>query len=311
MGSIRWWSEALARGVGAEVPAPGGKLDPVAGIFGTTDRKRLFSMTVTKEGQTAPIVPRQYSLPNRAAKLADINLRRAAMGKPPLKDVQDSTWYYPSGARDGDLAVRMTKLRPEFDPKLVGGVLRFISRWGALGAKAQLGMGVIGFPIDGEPSYGELVGWLNMIAMPGKEAKLPAVDSMFFAKLPPPATSGFSPEDRRNTFWLKYQVRELWRSNQTLRHEMMGSVSGNTRLGARISLSWPYRLLSGHIEMRVWGWAPGGLANRDALVLQPIFKCLSAASPTPLGWHEYGATARDPNSAGLNRVEFVEQLLST
>jgi CRISPR-associated protein Cmr1 len=268
LGSLRWWLEALARGRGAHVPdptrdapeydpdkGPTGGLDPVSLLFGATGWRRRFRLEVTKDGQ--------------AVKLGNIRIETGTT----RHDDGFSTWYFKSKARVGDFEVRVSG-NDEDDLVLLGGLLGFISRWGAVGAKTQNGCGVIQYEATTSEQEA-LRAWLNRLR-PGPNEDLPRIDRMFFAQL----QDEKRPFERDDPFYLKYRVRELLHHptsdpdevegplrrsidaalrDQTLwmemRHDLMGYTveHSDEREGAKIHMSMPY---DGGLKMRVWGWIP-------------------------------------------------------
>ena len=78
---------------------------------------------------------------------------------------------------------------------------------------------------------------------------------MFFARVKVRSTT------ESDTFDLKYDLRDMFRQefkNDNLRHTIMGFVRGQTRIGAKIMMSYPYE--DGVI--RLWGWIPTSVASQ-------------------------------------------------
>jgi CRISPR-associated protein, Cmr1 family len=148
IGSLRWWHEAIVRGLGGEACDPSrgectfnaekyqqssasvlsqrlrdAGLCDACQLFGATGWRRRFRLTVVDD-QTQPIW----------AGLQPLNIR------PPDRA---RGWFLPPG-RMGTFTVRMTG-----DPEAVqriAALLIFLEQWGSLGAKPQLGYGA--FRID-------------------------------------------------------------------------------------------------------------------------------------------------------------------
>jgi len=150
LGSLRWWYEAVVRGLGGEACDPTGHKHELSGqrlkryrqarregkdwwtaldeagicdackVFGTTGWRRRFRLEIL-EDKTEPIWERQDQM---------LNIR------PPGRT---RGWYLPPG-RMGTLTLKFSG-----DPKalsLMAALLLFLEKWGNLGAKPQLGYGV-------------------------------------------------------------------------------------------------------------------------------------------------------------------------
>ncbi len=137
VGSIRWWTEMLLRGIDKSACDPtsdnrcpdkknvnGKKMDSYCHsclIFGSTGLRRSFKFDLIGgkpifSGSTINIRP--------------TNRRRG--------------WYL-GGGLEGTLKLNITQLNIDFNKVLVDVPLIVASRWGAIGAKNQLGYGVIEF----------------------------------------------------------------------------------------------------------------------------------------------------------------------
>jgi len=149
LGSLRWWYEAIVRGLGGEACDPStGKcrfdaeayeksqadnerqrlrdagLCDVCQVFGATGWRRRFRLEIGKDTTKQAWTPPPDML----------NVR------PP-----DRTrgWYLPPG-RVGQVTMRF--MGDDQALALVAALFRFLERWGAIGAKPQLGYGV--FAVD-------------------------------------------------------------------------------------------------------------------------------------------------------------------
>jgi CRISPR-associated protein Cmr1 len=150
LGSLRWWYEAIVRGLGGKAcdPSKGecrfdtGKYEKrtasderqrqrlrdaglcdVCQLFGATGWRRRFRLEVTND-QTAPLWTGNQPL----------NIR------PPGRN---RGWFLPPG-RMGTFTLRIHGDAASVARLLA--LLRFVERWGSLGAKPQLGYGVIAIP---------------------------------------------------------------------------------------------------------------------------------------------------------------------
>ena len=147
LGSLRWWLEACARGAGIQVPDPVTdnvkydskdrlSLDSVSRIFGATGWRRRFRLVVTG-GKEWEIPPKIW-----------INKREDPWN--PAKKTIYTTYFYNGGRAWGncfELQIRPIALwdsrYDRMSYKLFGDLLKLIAKYGVLGAKPQLGLGVV------------------------------------------------------------------------------------------------------------------------------------------------------------------------
>ncbi|MCS7288754.1 MAG: type III-B CRISPR module RAMP protein Cmr1 [Roseiflexus sp.] len=127
LGSLRWWYEAIVRGLGGTACDPsrgecqlGTQMCDVCQLFGATGWRRRFRLAVIND-QTAPLWQGDQLL----------NIR------PPGRN---RGWFLPPG-RMGEFTLRLDSDQESIARVLA--LLRFVERWGSLGAKPQLGYGVV------------------------------------------------------------------------------------------------------------------------------------------------------------------------
>jgi CRISPR-associated protein Cmr1 len=205
------------------------------------------------------------------------------------KTSKSPTWYFPKDLKDkpksGTLVIQITSLHPDFNPEIIAGLIQFIADLSALGARPQMGFGVIkveGDLINTRPLYNWLIGTAeNKIYQ-----DLPSLQNIFLAQIQPRNTnSSFVEQD---IFNLKYDLRNCFRTEEVigaeemkthvkseskslilkkdrkdvsiseddggknLRHFIMGTVQ-NDRVAAKVKISRSY---DNDKLMRVWGWIP-------------------------------------------------------
>src|ERR1017187_7776388 len=320
LGSMRWWLEALLRGVGARVPEPERALyDPEKGessldsaslIFGATGYRRRFRLTIAdKKTENKRLV--KVELPSKRYQVF------YADGNPVLENGQPKwttpSWHFEkTGPIEGTIRLRITPLHEKCDPALVTDLLTFMSKFGALGARAQMGFGVVKI-IDGESNGDALYDLLKRPRENEPSHGMPALHQMFFARVS--LSTGAALTDQE-TFLLKCDIRRLF-TDANLRHEIMGWVKPNsdTRSGAKIHMSRPY---NGSSALRLWGWIPGDEADgrpidRERAVLQPLYTYLNPSPPNTPGpfkldsWMEWNST-RDRRPAIESRLDFFDRL---
>jgi CRISPR-associated protein Cmr1 len=320
LGGMRWWLEALLRGVGGEVPDPTsadrtgfdpdkgktGGLDPASLIFGATGYRRRFRLTLgEKTIEAAPV--ENTKLPSK---------RHPVIG-PDGQPVLDSSghsktkvpeWFFKSSPVAGSVALRITPLHKEFDVALISDLLGFMAKWSALGARAQMGFGVV--KITGSETNGAA---LSEFLTKHKGSRggqgLPALHQMFFARVARRQPGTLLTAE--HAFSLKYDIRRLFSGDTPLRHDIMGWVEPHSdkRIGAKISVSRPYH---GSSSLRLWGWVPdlslqGQERNRERDVLQKIFSYFSSGPFRLESWREWNS-ARDPGHDGESRLDFFDRL---
>lgn len=263
LGSLRWWYEAIVRGLGGEACDPStGKcrfdgeayeksqadderqrlrdagLCDVCQVFGATGWRRRFRLTILDN--TTP----DSSVESKAKANRSYTDSRGTAHTP--------TWYFPNNPSDkprsGNLILQIQSLAPSFSAEVIAGLVQFIADWAALGARAQMGFGVIELE-EGRVATHPLYDWVVPLADGERYPHLPSLRNIFLARITPKNGGQFSGQD---TFNLKYDLRQLFASDQRLRHFIMGTVKGQ-RMAAKVKMSRRYD--DGHL-MRVWGWIP-------------------------------------------------------
>jgi len=333
IGSMRWWYEVMVRGLGGHVCDPSqGKcafdaekyaestapderqrlrdagLCDVCQVFGATGWRRRFRIRIFDENvsnaQIAPTVSltdRQYT--DRQGK------------------TRTPTWYFrdptrsgvvPNTPKEGYFRITVQSLESTFQLEIIAGLIQFIADWAALGARVQMGFGVIE-PANGRIDTKPLYDWL--VVSTGNETypnlpSLPSLRNVFFARVTPKSDS-FSEKD---TFNLKYDLRQLF-ADASLRHFIMGKAYMNgprkgERIAAKVKMSRPY----GDGLMRVWGWIPEeadvyrGTWDRNAVV-DAIYRHLKTNYDLQI-WRELNSS-RDTETPNNGDVQtFLESLLA-
>lgn len=302
IGSFRWWYELLARGMGGQVKKASDSqfnkdeyqqhngqneierlrlagLCDVAQVFGATGWKRRFRLVVDDHTK-ARSVPR----PIRADR------------------PENRGWYFPGDPQEGNLDLTIQSLHSDFKPELIGGLIQFLSDWAAIGAKNQLGMGVVDTAerIDTTVLFNQLKSINGTYSYPS----LPSMDNLFLAAI------RTNTNRLQETFNLKYDLREQFRSDAQVRHFIMGTVKGSQRQAAKIKMSWPDQ----NNTVRVWGWVPHQPHphysrgwDRERIITS-IHEHLSQNYDC-LYWNEMN-TSRDTNHVPMDNKElFLKTLL--
>jgi CRISPR-associated protein Cmr1 len=238
IGSLRWWYEAIVRGLGGwacdpsqgsciyDEKKPNNGLCDVCQVFGATGWRRRFRLVVQDDQMreqpvTHPIKAGRSYQDNRG-------------------NTRTPTWYFQNPPQAGQFSIQIQSLQPEFSVETIQGLIQFVTDWAALGARPQMGFGVVEITserLDSNPfNTLELTG-------NGSDERLPSLQNMFFARIQHPNATD------QNTFNLKYDLRLLFANDTGVRHFVMGTVKGD-RIGSKIFMSRPYA----NGLMRVWGW---------------------------------------------------------
>lgn len=275
MGSLRWWYEVLVRGIGGRVcsmndPCRYDKEEPYQGlcdvcrILGATGWARRFKIIIREENQP----PKKPSPSTSGGRVFTLSRDHPA--------VHDPKWYLSSDPLDGDVTLELIATLPLevkeegkwppveeklLDPKVIGALIQLIADRGSIGAKPQMGLGVV--RVVDRQSTQPLLDHLKQLVEKQKHYKgnrgnshedeeLPSLRNMFFARV----KVNWTPASESDTFDLKYDIRDMFRQafpkDVNLRHTIMGSVRGGNRQGAKIMMSYPYD----NGTIRIWGWIP-------------------------------------------------------
>ena len=158
------------------------------------------------------------------------------------------SWYFNSNAIKGEMELDIIALDRKFSPMLIFELLHFISRVGALGARPQMGFGVVSaFPSDGAKIPRSLIADQllkdRFLDNPKEEiwdGGMPALHNMFFAEIRPRDPNGVTDN---STFLIKKQIRDRFREGSNpaeLRHFVCGHLDRQTRMGSKVMVSRPF-----------------------------------------------------------------------
>jgi len=187
------------------------------------------------------------------------------------KKKQPSAWYFPRG-RPGPLSLTLLPRRPndgETVPLLLG-LLEFIHRNAALGARTNLGYGLFEWEerpanLPSAETFAALVARRAGIGRRGGTGRWPDLREMFFAEVH--LGESWEPADFVN---FKYDLRAAFRDGRTiqrllpnthqrrqLRHFLLGTVRDDPNQASKIKMA----LLPDRRTLRVWGWVPEDLTK--------------------------------------------------
>lgn len=350
MGSLRWWYEVIVRGLGgwacdptdpkkskclydAMQPETFKEICDVCRIFGTTGWARRFRIVLTEDTevwQKHPIYPEDsridvknrvtFSLSNSQKQLLCPNRKvpNWYLNSSPLVG-QIGMKIIPSGSREIGTA--------EFlQAEIIGGLIKFIADWSSLGAKPQMGLGVVDIvhinPLKDEQHLSEQ--FCNFVVKDVKEhIKLrqkentnirqpsnqdgPSLRNTFFARIHTQTDS------IQGTFDLKYNLRKTFRyddesrNERDLRHFVMGYVQGSNHTGAKVMISYP----DANNAIRVWGWIPEEV-SKFGTSREQVIKLIHSHLTTHYKisyWREFNSTRDTTRIQYTNPQEFLDSLL--
>jgi len=171
MGSLRWWTEVLLRGMeefacdptsNSRCPDDGNYCSSCM-VFGATGRRKLFRFEINGG--------KRISFPR-------INIKPSNRSR---------GWFFGPGVA-GNLELKMIPLDEKFDEVLVLTPLIIASKWGGIGAKTQLGYGVVEVTNPPDISFENFKEVLGNLSQERKrqrsnEPGFPDLREMFFAKV--------------------------------------------------------------------------------------------------------------------------------
>jgi len=186
LGSLRWWLEMFVRGLGGWVNDPtqdersgfdrerydkskateertrlrDAGLCDVSQVFGATGWRRRFRLDIQDGTNPANAVTSQIQAQRS---YQDSNGR-----------MRTPTWYFPNKPRAGQLALQIQSLAQDFPPEVIAGLVQFVADWAAIGARAQMGFGVIE-PVNGRIETRMLYDWLSATTGSRRYPSLPSL----------------------------------------------------------------------------------------------------------------------------------------
>ena len=304
IGSLRWWYEVVVRGLGGWACDPSEhsciydsakglpSICDVCQIFGTTGWARRFRLTVTQQQKTNGISGTRQPDGQR--------FKRNNQSDRP-------NWYYKSGGFIS-ATLDVTKLHAEFDAILILGLLKLLERQATLGAKPQMGYGIIKVEDQEQFEIDKFTEAIKLTTGNPIALNKPNLENLFFAEIE------LAQEDNPITplLNLKYDLRAAFRAKPSrlnrdeqkqLRHFVCGTVK-DERMASKIAIS---QLING--KLRVWGWIPHSLpvqgTSREEVVALIYTTIQSFGQVTK--WREL-ASVRD-TSGLIEPLEFLKSLL--
>jgi len=239
-------------------------------------------------------------------------------------------WYLNSSPLVGQIGIKIIPSGPReigttelLQAEIIGGLIKFIADWGSLGAKPQMGLGIVrvNAPKD-EQHLSEQ--FCNFVVRDVKEhveqrqkenSKThqpssqdgPTLRNTFFARIHTQTNS------IQETFDLKYNLRKIFRyddesrNERDLRHFVMGYVQGSNHSGSKVMMSYP----DANNTTRVWGWIPEDL-SKFRTSREQVIKLIHSYLITHHkvnNWREFNSIRDTTSIQYTNPQEFLESLL--
>jgi CRISPR-associated protein Cmr1 len=258
IGSLRWWYEAIVRGLGHKACDPTASKEEnscsACKLFGYTGSKRKFSMNIITDRN-----PDEYSV---------LNIRPYGRSR---------GWFLPPGFT-GDITIHLHGKEDDVDQ--IVSLIHWLSSHGSIGARPQLGYGV--FKVQRPLSVKSFnLHILNEIPGENQPRDLPDLRSFTFFKF------HFVP---RNENWWKtirnfhplfkdaqklqtleelagknmipvspllkdyFRFKKEWKSFKTTKW-LFGAIERGRKQRSRINFSWAYKV-EDQWEVRGWAWLP-------------------------------------------------------
>lgn len=312
IGSLRWWFEVLVRGVGGQAcdptdheclydpNKPNNVICSVCKVFGTTGWRRRFRLSVEEtdmsDATISPLIEASRLYTNRKGN----PISPAWYFRDPTRE---NVRHQPANTpKQGTLTIRIQSLFRDFRTEsIISGLIQFICDWAALGARTQMGFGVVQLE-TGRIDTLSLYDHLMAVAGDRTYTHLPSLKNLFLACI---QKDGIG---EKETFNLKYDLRRCFSSDSNLRHFIMGTIKGQ-RIAAKVKMSRSY----GDGLMRVWGWVPeeasvyGDSWDRDKVV-DAIYQYL-INHYTLKTWREMNSTRDTELPNCKDALQFLRSLL--
>jgi len=252
MGSLRWWTEAILRGIGSYACDPTGdnrcpkenkngnkkvtQYCPSCLIFGATGRRRMFRLVINDRTKVF----------NGDA----INIK---------PNGRKHGWYLGSGLV-GEIDLQIIPLDRNFDKNLILVPLAIAANWGGIGARTQHGYGVVNIQEKKELNFKNFQSALEKILKNDHLNKLtiekskmtnnslPDIKKMFFAKVQFEAKD----DDVKKLCETKNKDKK---KNRRIKNWLFGTIR-NKKWASKINVSCAYPLNNNLWEFRIWGWIP-------------------------------------------------------
>ncbi len=310
IGSMRWWYEAIVRGMG------GYACDPTYDGKNEHNKKcelenKKFQNSFESGKSIQQALYEQSICPvcqlfgcngwsKKFRLITDNNLVNEKIDwNNPIKINNNRGWFIHSGFI-GSMKMDFLLLN-NFNNESIRTIkilMKIMEKWGALGARTQFGYGIFKFNNQSEPILNNdditsLINYLGSIKAinNGNDLSMPSLKDFFFCKII--SDDSFTKEKSRleKSLKLRFNLRRLniFRNDKSLRHFLLGTTSYD-KTGSKLFISRIYDD-GGKNEMRISGWIPRDVKNRDQ-VLNDIKAEITKLDSNPI-WREYNSERDD------------------
>jgi len=332
IGSLRWWYEAIWRGMGVNVCDPTNnpcKLNNEG--FLELVRNRVAPAEAAGQSGLCPACQlfgatgwaRQFRLKIEDSTLLEPSHVPMATTDEPSKNIQrlnhkmkHPRYFYPEG-RIGKFEIEIIPCSRTFQPNIILGLLKLIEAHGSLTSKGQLGYGSVAFepPLSFDASAFLQNVFLGRMPAVQPDDGLPNLRYMFFAEY-----ELFLNDDLQTLTNLKFDLRQAFRSGPSsiakafdsakradLRHHLLGTIKSGKTEGAKIFLS----RIRDH-QIRVWGWISEKNLNSFGVSRDEVVNHLQAElnknskNDRPSKWREFNSTRDALRTA--NYLDYLKSL---
>ncbi|KYK29648.1 MAG: hypothetical protein AYK19_19375 [Theionarchaea archaeon DG-70-1] len=267
IGSLRWWYEAIVRGLGhyACDPTSGKEESPCSTcqLFGCTGLKRKFSLSIKPNGNVGD---------------EDSNLNIRPHGR-------NRGWFISPGF-SGDMTIHLYGKKKEITQ--IAFLVHWLSQWGSIGAKSQLGYGVFEVLETLPPIEPLTLDLLNVNSGKNQPGGLPDLRAFTFFKFHfVPHSENWWKTIRHYQSLIKdtkksqilgnlakknmvpvspllkdyFRFKKEWKSFKITKW-LFGTIERGRKEKSRVSFSWAYRV-GDHWEVRGWAWLPYWSKSRN------------------------------------------------
>ena len=296
IGSIRWWYEVIARGLGYYVCDPTDS-DTRCPTENKEEKKKEYCPACLLFGGTG--YRRRFGISIDHSELVSSKPFKVISGR--MHGGYEGGWYINSGCAE-TFEMQIGSLDNDFDRVLVQLPLRLAANVGALGAKSQLGYGVFSFEPNTicstsqftesikKTTSEEKLKKLDMClrSKPDNSSSCPNLKEMFFVKVRFLSTdnewwkginglknlndtafkswidNNSAPISPTIKNWFRYDdnVSKFWKTEKCREGDIDNWLFGtikHERIASKINISGAYHPIDGNKdlwEFRIWGWIP-------------------------------------------------------
>ena len=269
IGSLRWWYEALIRGLGGKACDPTNTKcedkDHCAAceLFGCTGWSRKFRLEILGKFVLEERDESKYTCQQN--------------------DHRHRGWFINNGLKSDKFILKITPIKDisKEEENYLKTALKIMIDYAGIGAKNQLGYGVIHYISNTEKSKLETDELATI--KESKQNNLPVLNEIFFGQCKCETDKIEEIIDLKCKLRNEFRKSENFENNisednlEKLRHFILGYVSRKEKIASKIFFSRPLEDNNHEKYMRVWGWIPSqeycGQSRKD--ILDTIVKAIN------------------------------------